>query len=174
MPTLKSYCKQISTKTLIVFCNDCVRTREVFENSSFVVTTAFANLVSPKTGFDKDWLEYLIASESIQQIMIAGHCDCHVIEFLFEDHSNNPHWIEAQTLLNQLQVWLGRYSEMNAEDRLKFMVHYTSLQVQDLYCYLEKLGLAIQVKGIVIDENHRNSIKKIEFNYFPGFINFLN
>ncbi|MDN3687577.1 hypothetical protein [Cyclobacterium jeungdonense] len=116
----------------------------------------------------------MVKEQGIEQIIIAGHCDCHVIQFLFDDESNNPHWNEAQSLLNQLQIWLGRYSEMSEADKLKFMVHYTTLQVQILHGYLEKVGLDILVKGIVIDENHENVIREIDLDYFPKFINSLN
>lgn len=174
MNTLKSYCDQIYLKSLIVFCNDCFRTSEFIADPRFVVTTAFANLVSPKNGFDKKWFERLARDNGIEQIIIAGHCDCQVIQFLFDDESNNPHWKEAQILLNQLQGWLGRYSEMSEADRLKFMVHYTTLQVQIVNGYMEKIGLDMEVKGIVIDENHRNVIKEIDLDYSPRFINSLN
>lgn len=87
MKTIEQYCQSISEKTLFIFCNDCHAMPQFVSNTNFTVATAFANLVSPKNGFDEAWFKHHIKTDEVKKVIIAGHTDCSVISFLVRDAS---------------------------------------------------------------------------------------
>jgi hypothetical protein len=175
---LKSYCNNISVKTLFFFCNDCYAAEEVAGNRNIIAVTAFANLVSPLNGFDSAWFKLLFENEKIEQILIAGHCQCEVINFLNDLISDDSDLKQAKLLLNKLRYIFGDYSLMNHENKKKLLSHHIALQMKRLHNTLYYSGLEekyiLPVKGILIDENCNNAVTEIDVSVLSESFNAIN
>lgn len=170
MKTIAQYCQSITDKTLFVFCNDCNAMPQFIAKSDFTVVTAFANLVSPKNGFDVDWFKYNFRDADIKRLVIVGHVDCHVIPFLVQDCSENAHWMHAKTELKHLEkVMGGDFSSMSEDFKHMFMQSHIATQIKWVRQFIQKTGmnemLKVRIDGIIIDEK-RNSVSEISGPHF--------
>lgn len=166
MCSLKEYSEKIKVKTLFVFCNDCHCKHELVSNPKFLVATSLGNMVTHHHGLGEGYLDYCVKKEGIRQVIIVGHYQCQVLDFIRSKTSlDNSIWAAAKFDLQHVETLLKPSIKNQRQKDKKIIQHYIALQMLNFslepsFKALEKTH-GISIGGIIIDEERRNEVLEI-------------
>lgn len=172
MNNLKSFCDQITEKTIMIFCNDCHSMCEVMNNDNLIMHNLFAGIVREKSEQDTNYFKHCIEEEGASQIVFVGHLNCQVLRHLIDDSSDLALWKEARSYVENLAEEVVGLN-FGLHDGGWYLMHrHVALQVKKLsgmpYIREKIESDKLIVTGIVIDDREPNLLEETDLELFEN------
>lgn len=173
MSLLKEYAENIQERTLFIFCSDCHCKNELIPNPDFLVATALGSNVTNES-FGESYFDYCFGEEGIRQVVLVGHYQCQVLDFIKMNELDNPLWSAARKDLLYLEDHFKTFPMDPMEKREKIIQHYIAHQMLNLSRkpFFKALTKANDVvfNGIIINENKGNEVLEVRKSMAVPFI----
>ncbi|UII29653.1 hypothetical protein LVD17_15240 [Fulvivirga ulvae] len=172
MNNLKSYCDQITEKTVMIFCSDCKSPLEVMDSKNLIIHNVLGGIITETNAYNMNWLRRCIEEEAVSQLVFVGHLNCQVLKYLLDDHSGITLWKEARSYVEALAEEIVGLN-FGLYDRGWYLMHrHVALQVKKLsgIPYIrEKIEKdKLIVTGIVIDDREPNLLEETDLDLFEN------
>ena len=166
MKNLNQFIKNTEEKTMFICCNDCYALNGLIKSDKYIVTTAFANIVSARTGFEASFFKHYLEQENVRQIIVAGHANCCMLSHIMDSNIEASYWQDTKEKLLQLESAFGSLSNGNKNSITKIMEYHIAIQINNLlkspYFQILLEEFPISVKGIIIDDLNDSKVLEVD------------
>jgi carbonic anhydrase len=162
---LHSYLSNISEKVALVVCNDCVCLQNLTSASNLVSFTFLGSIINDAS-LESFWQS--IQAEDVKEIIIAGHYQCEIMDFLPNQKTSDPNWDEAKGYMKKLAEYYYPLIGNKPDKEKRLLRYHISKQVKRIAEFGLKnktIKKRLTIKGIIInDENNKNEVEEIDLS----------
>jgi hypothetical protein len=160
--SLANYLGGITEKTAIVFCSDCICLQNIVLESHISSFTFLGSMID-ETALELFWQS--IQKKRIKEIIIAGHCECEMMNFMMDRTSDKPNWEPAKGYMKKLAEYYYPLIANKPNKEKELLRYHISKQIKRL----AEFGLKnktikdrLTIRGVLInDENNFGEVEHI-------------
>jgi len=177
MTTLTTFSKNLTSKTLLIACNDCDCVNCIANNQNITIINAYASIISFEDDSNISQIAYYIKNEEIKNIIVSGHLKCNTIGKIFTNNYENSLEKNSSRLLKLLQK-SKKINNINDTELIELLKLHIASQVNCLinspYIKALIIDYGVRISGFIIDDTDSMEIieiKKSVSTHFPFYLN---
>lgn len=155
---------KISAKTIVICCNDAYFANSFIKNENVLLCTFFGNIISEPDCSEMEYFKYCIEFDDVKEIIIVGHHNCNIMDFLNTNKSSSKYFKKAKNVLAKVNN--NPFKRLGLPYSKKLITWLNVIQQMILVSEIKlssiKTKVSVNITGIVIDESKNLMVEEID------------